>query len=262
LFDAQVTRTITPKISYNYRGKVVQGNIPIFDTTDKYDDAITFAALTSGERYTGLDRISNANDVTLSLETDYFKEDSNNISKNIFNYKIAQSYYADDEVVSNETNTDYEKRRSYSDVVASIGLAVNQFAFSSGLQFDPEINKVTNRSSTISYKLNPKKFVSLTHSKGDSTSTVKLYGAYPVSDSIHLFGNIDQNITTGKNNQGTAGVTYDSCCYAMRGAYFKDGENDYGIGFELILKGIGSSATNLEKRIKSNIPYYDANLDE
>ena len=38
LFNAQVTRTITPKISYNYRGKVLQGNIPIFDTTDKYDD--------------------------------------------------------------------------------------------------------------------------------------------------------------------------------------------------------------------------------
>ena len=195
------------------------------------------------------------------METNYSELDSNNISNNIFNYKIAQSYYADDEVVSNETNTDYEKRRSYSDVVASIGLAVNQFAFNSALQFDPEINKVINRTSTISYKLNPKKFVSLTHSKGDST-TVKLYGAYPVSDSIHLFGAIDQNITTGKTTKGTAGVAYDSCCWAMRGAYFDDGVNEYGIGFEIILKGIGSSSTNLEKRIKSHIPYYDANLDE
>jgi len=258
-FNAQVTRTISPKISYHYRGKVVQGNIPIFDTTDKYDDAITFAALTSGERYTGLDRISNANDITLSLTSSYNELDS---GKDIFNFNIAQSYYADDEVVSNATNTDFEKRRSYSDVVASLGMSVNKFVLNSGLQFDPEINKVTNRTNSISYKLNPKKFVSLTHTKDSSTSTAKLYGAYPLSDSIHLFGAIDQNITTGKTNKGAAGVTYDSCCWAMRGAYFDEGASNYGIGFEIILKGIGSSSTNLGKRIKQHVPYYDANLDE
>ena len=31
--------------------------------TDKYTDIITFSDLTSGERYTGLDRITNANDI-------------------------------------------------------------------------------------------------------------------------------------------------------------------------------------------------------
>jgi len=258
-FNAQTTRTITPKITYNYRGKVVQGNIPIFDTTDKHDEALTFAGLTSGERYTGLDRISNANDLTLSLVTNYSDLNSN---KDLFNFRIAQSYYADDEVVSNETNTDFEKRRSYSDIVASIDLAINQFAYNSSLQFDPEINKVTNRTNSISYKLNPKKFVSLTHTKDDSTSTAKLYGVYPVSDSIHLFGAINQNITTGKTTKGAAGLTYDSCCWAMRGAYFDEGASNYGIGFEIILKGIGSSSTNLGKRIKQHIPYYDANLDE
>ena len=69
LYGSEVNHTLTPKISYNYRAKEVQGNIPIFDTTDKYDEIITFAALSSGERYTGLDRITNANDFTLSIES-------------------------------------------------------------------------------------------------------------------------------------------------------------------------------------------------
>ena len=262
MFNAQVTRTITPTISYNYRGKVVQGNIPIFDTTDKYDDTITFASLTSGERYTGLDRISNANDITLSLVSSYRELDAVEDDLDLFRFEIAQSYYADDEVVSNATNTDFEKRRSYSDIVGGIGLSVNQFAFNSNLQFDPEINKVSNLTNTISYKLNPKKFVSLTHIKGNSDSTLDLYGAYPVNDSIHLFGALGRNISTGKTNTGTAGVTYDSCCWAMRLAYFKDNVSDYGIGFELVLKGIGSTSTNLRKRLKTNIPYYEANLGE
>jgi len=264
-FNAQVTRTITPKISYNYRGKIVQGNIPIFDTTDKYDEAITFAELTSGERYTGLDRISNANDMTLSFVSSYRELDAEEEDLDLFNFAIAQTYYGDDEVVSNDTNTDFEKRRSYSDIAASIGLSVDQFAFNSDLQFDPEISKITNRTNTISYKLNSKKFVSLSHTYDDPDSKIKIYGAYPVNDSIHVFGALDRNTSTGVTNKETTGVTYDSCCWAMRLAHFKSktsGRYDYGTAFEIILKGIGSTSTNLGKRLKENIPYYNANLDE
>jgi LPS-assembly protein len=195
----------------------------------------------------------------------YRELDAEEEDLDLFNFRIAQSYYADDEVVSNDTNTDFEKRRSYSDIVSGIDLAVNQFTFNSALQFDPEISKVTSRTNTISYKLNPKKFVSVTHSKGGSSSTVELYGAYPINDSIHLFGALDKNTSTGKTNKETAGVTYDACCWAMRLAHFKEksgGGYDYGTGFELVLKGIGTTATNLGKRIKSNIPYYNANLGE
>ena len=55
LFGYKVNHQISPIITYNYRAKKVQGNIPLFDSTDKYDDIISFADLTSGERYTGLD---------------------------------------------------------------------------------------------------------------------------------------------------------------------------------------------------------------
>ena len=46
--------------------------------------------------------------------------------KDLLNMKgIAQSYYTDDEVVSDTANTNYETRRSYSDIVASINLAIS-----------------------------------------------------------------------------------------------------------------------------------------
>ena len=51
----------------------------------------------------------------------------------------------------------------------------------------------------------------------------------------------------------------------MRLAHFKTKSGDfydYGTAFEVILKGIGSTSTNLGQRIKGNIPYYEANLDE
>ena len=86
---------VSPSISHNYRTKILQGSIPIFDTKDKYDDIMTFSELTSGERYTGLDRVTNANDITLSIETK-----STNIAKDSLTIQVAQTLYSDDEVVS------------------------------------------------------------------------------------------------------------------------------------------------------------------
>ena len=123
LFGYQVNHQLSPKITYNYKAKKVQGNIPIFDSEDKYDDIISFADLTSGERYTGLDRITNANDITLSLESTYRKVGALDDDKDLLSMKIAQTYYADDEVVSDTANTNYETRLSYSDIAASIEMA-------------------------------------------------------------------------------------------------------------------------------------------
>ena len=123
MFGYEANHRITPLISYNYRAKKVQGNIPIFDTTDKFADIITFADLTSGERYTGLDRITNANDITLSLESSYRATDAIDDDKDLLNMRIAQSFYTDDEVVSATSSSNYETRKSYSDIAASIDIA-------------------------------------------------------------------------------------------------------------------------------------------
>ena len=56
--------------------------------------------------------------------------------------KIAQTYYTDDEVVSDTANTNYETRRSYSDIAASIDIAISNLTLSTAVQFDPEINEI------------------------------------------------------------------------------------------------------------------------
>ena len=271
LFNAQVTRTITPKISYNYRAKELQGNIPLFDTEDKHDNIMTFAALTSGERYTGLDRITNANDVTLSFVSTWAALDKEEEDLDLLDFRIAQSFYADDEIVSDTANTNYETRLSYSDIAAGIGLAVNQFAFNTEIQFNPDTSKLVKKTYEISYKVNPRKFIALAQTYDvDFKKNSKIYGSFPLSDSIHLFGGLDRTTSTGVTNKETTGVAYESCCWAFRLVYFKENSGstetlknyDYSTGIELILKGLGSSSQNFIERIERNIPYYQANLSE
>jgi len=288
IFGYDVNHRITPFISYDYRAKKVQGNIPIFDTIDKYTDIITFSDLTSGERYTGLDRITNANDFTLSLESSYRDIDS---KKELLNMRIAQSFYTDDEVVSDRASTNYETRRSYSDIAASIDAALGKYVVASSAQINPDTfkivsasigatlgkygisgsaqfnrdtSKIVKKESSLSYTSNTRKFISLIVSVEETKETEKLYGAYPLTDSIHLFGALDKTTSTGITNSETSGIGYESCCWAFRVAHFKtdDGSNgyNYSTGFELVLTGLGSTASPLKGKIEGSIPGYKAKL--
>jgi len=264
LFGYKVNHRITPLITYNYRAKKVQGNIPIFDSTDKYDDIVSFADLTSGERYTGLDRITNANDVTLSLESTYREINTPEDDKDLLSMKIAQTYFTDDEVVSDKANTNYETRKSYSDIAASIDMSINKFTFNSAAQFNPDLSKIVKKENTISYSPSLRKFVSLSFIDEGTKKTEKFYGAYPLTDAIHVFGGIDKTTSTGITNAETSGIAYESCCWAFRLAHFKEdnssGGYNYDTRMELVLTGLGSLSSTLKNKIESKIPGYSANL--
>ena len=256
---SEIYYTVSPSISHNYRTKILQGSIPIFDTTDKHDDIITFADLTSGERYTGPDRVTNANDITLSLQTT--ASNDNNV---LLTTQTAQTYYTDDEVVSDKLNTNYETRRSYSDIAASVNLIMNNFIFDNDIQYDPDKSKIVKKKNSVSYKLSPKKFISLSYSDDGAEEITQVYGSFPINDSIHLFGGLDKTTSTGIINKETTGIAYESCCWSLRIAHFKEdgggGDYSYNTGLEVVFPGLGSTASPLKGRIEGNIPYYQANL--
>jgi LPS-assembly protein len=268
IFGRKVNHRISPLISYNYRAKKVQGNIPIFDTEDKYTDIVTFTDLTSGERYSGLDRITNANDITLSLESSYRDIDALKDDSDLLNMRIAQSFYTDDEVVSATSSSNYETRKSYSDIAASIDIALGKYTITNSAQFNPDTSKIVKKENSLTYLSNSRKFITASLSKVGSSSgvaeTEKLYGAYPITDSIHFFGGLDKTTSNGVTNSEITGLAYESCCWAFRVAHFKDsngsGGHNFSTGMELVLTGLGSTASPLKGKIESKIPGYKAKL--
>ena len=264
IYGYKVNNRISPLITYNYRAKKVQGNIPIFDSTDKYDDIISFADLTSGERYTGLDRITNANDITLSMESSYRHINALKDDKDLLNLRIAQSFFADDEVVSDTANTNYETRKSYSDIAASIDISLNKFSLGSSAQYDPDKSKIVKKENSFTYSPSSRKFISMTFIDEGTSETEKFYGAYPLSNSVHIFGGVVNSTSSTVTNSETTGIAYESCCWALRFAHFKDdnstGGSNYSTGMELVLTGLGSTSSPLKDRIENKISGYSANL--
>jgi LPS-assembly protein len=262
LFGNATNTTLTPRIAYHFTPKTAQGSIPVFDTTDKFGGLLTYDTLFSGQRYSGLDRIANANDITIGLESNYLDPESGD---SLLNVKVAQSYYISDQVVSDTSGVDYETRKHFSDIAASFDLSLNELNFSSAIQFDPSTTSIDNRKTSLSYKTNSRNFISLAHANNTTNETIELYGAYPVNASIHLFGGLKKSLTTGVTEKETSGFAYESCCWAVRVAHFKEkvsGMYDNSTNLELVFKGLGSSSSGMQLRLEKNIPYYRADLTQ
>ena len=258
LFGTDLIQTLTPRLAYNYTPKKDQSALPSFDSADKND---SYEGLFSGQKFTGIDRISNANNFTLGLESDFIDEETGDTYLSL---KAAQTRHIDD--TDMDSSGVLVSRRKYSDIALSADVSFDNFTFNNALQYDPETNKIDKRDSSMSYILNPRKFLTLAHHDDNTIKSAELYGAYPITQQVHVFAGINRSITDSITNKETTGIAYESCCWALRLAHFKKhvsgNDYDYVTNFELVLKGLATTSPSLYKRLEDEVPNYLANLDD
>jgi len=253
IFNADLIQTLIPRLSYSYTPKKNQSALPSFDSADKND---SYESLFSGQKFTGIDRISNANSFTLGLESDFIGEETGDTYLSL---KAAQTHHIDNQDMDSDGNL--VDRRKYSNVAASADFTWNNFTFNNSLQFNPETSNIDKYDNLISYILNPRKFITIAHHDDNNIKSAELYGVYPVNQQIHILAGGNYSITNSVINKTTAGIVYESCCWAVRLAYFDEDSNDESISLELVLKGLATTSPSLYKRLEKDIPNYLANLD-
>ncbi|BBB22707.1 LPS-assembly protein [Abyssogena phaseoliformis symbiont OG214] len=258
LFGTNLTQTLTPRLAYNYTPKKDQSALPNFDSDDKND---SYEGLFSGQKFTGIDRIASANDLAFGLESDFIDEETGDTYLSL---KIAQAYRFDD--IGMNSNGTLVSQRKYSNIAMSANLTMRDFAFNNSLQYNQKTNKISKRNSSVGYILNPRKFLTLAHHDDNGKKSAELYGAYPLTQQIHVFAGINRSISDSITNKETTGITYESCCWAVRLVHFKEhvsgNDYDYVTKFEVVLKGLATTSSSLYKRLEENVPNYLANLDD
>lgn len=251
LFGTDLIQTLTPRLAYNYTPSKADPSVN-FDSESKSN---SYEGLFSGKKYTGIDRIGKANDLTAGLESDFIDEET---GETYLSLKSAQTFYGDAITTNGGT-------RKYSDIALSANASFDNFSFNNSLEYDPETNKIDKHNSSMSYILNPRKFLTLAHHYDGTNKTAEIYGAYPVTQNIHVFAGVNRSVTDSITNKETTGIAYESCCWALRLAHFKKymGNNDYDYvtNFELVLKGLATTSPSLARRLEDEVPNYLADLD-
>jgi LPS-assembly protein len=239
LFGKDILQTLTPRLSYLYTPKKDQTTLPNFDSSQSQ---ITYNGLFSGDDWSGIDRISEANNITIGVDSNFIDNENGSTYANL---GLARSYNVDTNIKS--------------DIVANANFNYGYWRLNNTWQYN---KKLSAKSNTVSYKKDGINFFSVGHHmSSNNNKSLSVYAAKPISGKSHIFAGLNRSTTENINSHQSIGFVYDDCCTAFRLAHFKEHNNDNNsydkvIKFEVIFKGLGTTDKKLREKISAQIPNY------
>lgn len=283
-------QTLEPQIYYTYIPYVNQDDLPLFDTTlniPTYDQLFTY------NRFSGLDRIGDANQISLGLTTRYI---DNTTGYEKITAAVGEIFYFKKREVTLcttpgdcsffEDNTN--NRSIHSPLSGSIKYyaSPNWTAVMSSI-WNQKTNQIDNQNITLQYKPAERKILNLGYNfvrSGDNVlpwepptspttnlSQTDVSGAWPISRDWALLGRWREDWNQRRLQNLLGGLQYDSCCWAMRvvaGRTFvalnPNGTLQYNNQFyiEFSLKGLGNygASGDSSSLLASSIAGYQSNF--
>ncbi|CAH9064304.1 LPS-assembly protein LptD [Pseudoalteromonas holothuriae] len=253
LFLLNGTQTLEPQVQYLYTPERNQENIGLFDTTKMQDD---FYGLFREQRFSGVDRIAQANQITLGATTRIF--DDRNQER--FNFSAGQIIYLEDGVKPSAQS--FDNQTNYNALFAAQTMIHwhRRWYFSAGIQYDADAKELIESHTTLDYKGDNNKLVQLNHRYASDVSgyeidQVGLFSSLPINDNWQMIASYHRDLTTGRSVEVFAGVRYESCCWAIqltgkrqietdlnRTIHQDDAQFDSSIGISFVLKGLGGKS--------------------
>ena len=259
------SQTLEPRLYYLYIPEEDQSDLPLFDT-GLYN--FSFASLFRGDRFSGPDRMGDANQITLAV-TSYLFDQKNGRSAGHFS--LGQIYYLRDRDVGlpdAEVQND-----SFSPIVAELDLSYfDSWNFRSELQWEPNTN--TDQKLTLSAQYQPEagKVVNIAYRVHRAPTGViqrnpvdidqtNVSFRWPIGPRWSVVGNWNYAISENKSLDTFGGVEYNSCCWGVRAVarrYLTDIDGDYqsGIFLQLELKGLAGIGKKTVDFLEKKIPGY------
>ncbi|MDF2867433.1 MAG: lptD [Gammaproteobacteria bacterium] len=292
LLGQSYEQTLEPRIFYLYVPYVKQADIPVFDGAWQ---PLTFAQLFSTNRFTGIDHIGDANQVTLALTTRFVDQDRG-IEK--LRASIGQIYYFQNrrvELLDPSTPAGMLAPQSQLGALSStaqvsplIGeinyyIANNWHLIVNG-GYDVEQGKIYSAGANFQYMPGAGRLFNLGYNfirKGDLLPNGQLTDlnmadvsfAWPLlSKQWKLIGRWNYNLGQSHVQNAFSGLEYNTCCWAIRfianksfTAFNEVNNPQYNTGFylQLQLKGLGNFSTSDPKALLMNgISGYQNNFGE
>ncbi len=245
----KVTQTLEPKFQYLYTSYQDQSKIGLYDTTRLLND---FDGLFRGQEFTGLDRISDKNQMTLGVSTRYI--DQNNREQ--FKLSLGQIFYFDSNRV-----LEASKSEDRSAVALELDWNITSRWFShSELQISAQDEKIERSNMSIEYRLSDDKLVQFNHRyvrdlSGEKIEQIGIVATWPVAKNWQWIGRYYRDLDLNRTTESYTGVQYDSCCWSLQviwerhlsnrfDALGNQSINDYesGIKFKFAFKGMGQQS--------------------
>lgn len=277
LFGSDYLQTFEPRLFYFYSD--FEDHSPLFDlTTDNQDidfdtSELTFSysQLFRDTRFSGGDRIDDANQLAVGLTSRFFGNES---GREWFSASVGQITYFDDRRV---TLNNTEQKDNDSAIAAQITARPSeQWRLSSNLLYDDSLNQIDRGNLSLRYQNDYKHLFNLSYRfvrGANDDSTVEQLDAgiiAPIfSHRWHLLLYSSYDTVRNRELDTVSAIEYSGCCYSVRVGYRSELDDqlvgtlddddlgyDYSSFFELQFKGLGGTSKRLDTLLDESIDGY------
>ncbi len=292
LFGFNLRQTLEPQVYYTYVPYHNQTRFPLFDTTL---NTLTYDQLFTYNRFSGLDRLGDANQVAVGLTTRFLDADS---GYERIRAGIGQLFYFRHRVVTLCTITDTncpdattrrDNKLRRSPISGTFTYTLNpHWSVTGNTIWNVQTNNVDNQSANIQYSPDSKRVINLGYnfvrqgdlipgtdpnSNANSLKQADLSFAWPVLRDWSVVGRATKSINRNYFQNLIFGLQYDSCCWAVRligGRTFTNldpnshtPQYNPQIFLQFALRGLGNFGSGDPSQfLSSNIGGYNTNFGQ
>ncbi|MEM1402836.1 MAG: LPS-assembly protein LptD [Pseudomonadota bacterium] len=260
-----VLQTLEPRVFYLYSQFDEQTDQPDFDSAEL---TFNYNQLFRDTRFSGRDRLDDANQMALGLTTRFLVEDT---GEERFNASIGQIFYFNNRRVRLNAS-DPELDRSNSELAGELNFYPNErLAVRSNLQYDPSTGKMNAGNFLASYTRRRESVFNLGYT---FRRPVTLVGNQPVTDQVNLstylpiknnwrfFMAWNYSFEADRSVENMVGIEYASCCWQVRLLHLRyfdtvrdatpdldspDLDREYATQVQFVLKGLGGFGDGVEQ---------------
>jgi LPS-assembly protein len=285
VFSRPYLQTLEPRLYYLYVPNINQADIPAFDTSYY---VFTTSQLFRNNRFSGIDRIGDANQMSLALTTRFYDEE---LGDQRFNATIGQIYYfRNRDVMLCNTNIDpecykFENPTAEAKTSPIVGDILYRFDpdwyFTADARFDTSSSQDDLFSGRLHYQSRPRDIihVGLRYEESGDPLGEEFVGdnvqdllqsdialAWGLGQQVTLLGRWYYDLLNNFTVDTFGGLEYENCCYAIRfGArrylmintgQASDRQFDTEFFFQWIFKGLGGVGRSPVDYFTTNLPGY------
>ena len=258
------TVSLEPRLFYLYVPERNQEAIPLFDSI-----AIdpSFTTLFLDNRFTGADRLGDANQITTAITGRVI---SNADGREQLRASLGQIHFFDNRSVTASTDADTDElddKRSDLFAEAQVNLDAG-WALRSTLQWDMDENRTERSSFDLRYRPqwggDGANLFNIGHRFArDDLEQVDLSFLWTLNSQWRTVGRLNYSLDTNNTLEALAGFEYGDCCWALRmlARHHRDEpdakEADTAVYMELELKGLAGIGNRIDKLLEESILGYE-----
>ncbi len=260
-------QTLEPRLYYLYTPYANQSDNPVFDSSEL---DFSFASLFRNNRFTGRDRVGDANQITAGLSSRMLRSTT---GEELFRISVGQAYYFANRRVQISKPTETDRTSPY---VGELSARLFEHWFGrASFQWDPSADgdPAPRRTLRLEYRDPERRMLNLAYRTDltkaednryeDTDLSFRLPFGTGVGTRAEMVGRWLYSVRHGETMDAVAGIEFGKCCWRLRilGRHFKrrpDAAATTSVMLQLELAGLGAVGDPIGEVLEREIYGYTA----